>query len=300
MAQYRISNQPAYVTCWLRDMALQAPRNMTQVEPKECISTYGSGLEGGTFNLLAVTKNGSNYNQSDTFPPPQNTTLPVLAYFHPLDYPQQIQDWCSNKCGNWAYNNTSPAYCFDADWDQSSAPSSCIEHMVNGTGWQPDSIPQVTYWMCNLDSIFYDQCSSSEAQKNSSDWSILPEHYEIEYCLTTDAEHECQLKYSPLILYIAIACNVVKLASISACLLLSREPIFATIGDAVDSFLRRPDPASKGRCLMSKLDDSIFPGIDERGEYIPLADFPPKPWIEGEMWLGRHGTVRRWAGCIFL
>ncbi|KAJ5354961.1 uncharacterized protein N7496_012173 [Penicillium cataractarum] len=300
MAQYKTSDQPSYVTCWLRNLALETPRNMTQMEPKDCMSTYGSGLEGGTFNLLAVTKNGSNPKQSDTFPPPHNATLPVLAYFHPLDYPQTVQDWCSNKCGHWSHNDTSQKYCWDANWNQSSTLFSCIEHMVNGTGWQPDPIPQVTYWMCDLDSIFYDQCSSSAAQKNSSNWAILPESYEIDYCLTTNAEHECQLKYSPMILYIAIVCNAVKFASILGCLLMSREPIFATIGDAVDSFLRRPDPASKGRCLMSKLDDTIFPGVDETGEYIPLDSCPPQPWVEGGIWFGRHGTVRRWAGCIFL
>ncbi|KAJ5887395.1 hypothetical protein N7495_007436 [Penicillium taxi] len=194
---------------------------MSRAEPKDCMSTYGNGLEEGTFNLLAVTKNGSNPKQSDTFSPPYNTTLPVLAYFHPLEYPQKVQDWCSK-------------------------------------------------------------------------------YYEIDYCLTTTAEHECQLKYSSMILYIAIVCNVVKLASILACLLMSREPIFATIGDAMDSFLRRPDQASRGRCLMSKLDDRIFPDNDETGQYIPLDSYPPQPWVEGNLWLGRHGTLRRWTACIFL
>ncbi|CAG8075633.1 unnamed protein product [Penicillium nalgiovense] len=300
MAQYKTSDQPSYVTCWLRNMALQTPRNISRMEPKDCMSTYGNGLEGGNFNLLAVTKNGSNSKQSDTFPPPHNATLPVLAYFHPLDYPQKVHDWCSSKCESWSDNDTSQTYCLDANWDQSSTPFACIEHMVNGTGWQPDPIPQVTYWMCALDTILYDQCSSSEALKNASNWTILPEYYEIDYCLTTDADHECQLKYSPMILYITIVCNAVKLASILGCLLMSREPNLTTIGDAVDSFLRRPDQASRGRCLMSKLDDSIFPGIDETGEYIPLASYPPQPWVEGEIWFGRHGTARRWAVCIFL
>lgn len=299
MEHYKTSNQTNYVTCWLRDRALQNPMNMTHTEPKDCMSTYGSGLEGGTFNLIAVTKNKTDYKQSSTFPPPENTTLPVLAYFHPLDYPQKVQDWCKRRCSTWGDKN-SQNYCSDADWDPSSTPFACVEHMVNGTNWQPDAIPQVSYWMCALDTIFYDKCSTSEAQKNSTSWTILPEYYEIDYCLTTNADHECQLKYSPMILYIALVCNVVKLASILGCLLLSQEPIFATIGDAVNSFLRHPDEASKGRCLMSKMDDSVFPGVDESGKYMPLGTYTPQPWIEGEMWLGRHGTVRRWAGCIGL
>jgi hypothetical protein len=48
---------------------------------------------------------------------------------------------------------------------------------------------------------------------------------------------------------------------------MSREPIVATIDDTMESFLWHPDQALRGRCLMSKLDDSIFLGVDEAGEY---------------------------------
>lgn len=51
---------------------------------------------------------------------------------------------------------------------------------------------------------------------------------------------------------------------------------------------------------MSKLDDAIFPGIDDTGEYIPLASYHPQFWAENGIWFGRHGTARRWAVCIFL
>lgn len=51
---------------------------------------------------------------------------------------------------------------------------------------------------------------------------------------------------------------------------------------------------------MSKLEDSIFPGIDDTGENIPLASYPPQPWVEDGIWFGRHGTARHWAVCIFL
>lgn len=172
MEEYKLSDHQSYVTCWLRDMALQSPRNMSRVEPKNCMSKYGNGLEGATFNLLVVTKNNSIAKQSDSFPPPENTTLPVLSYFHLLDYPQKMQDWCFNQCERWGDGNNAEKYCLDANWDNSSTPFACIEHMVNKTSWQPDPIPQVAYWMCAPDAIFYDQCSISEAQKNSSNWTI--------------------------------------------------------------------------------------------------------------------------------
>lgn len=70
------------------------------------MSRYGNGLEGGTFSLLAVTKKDTNPKQSDTFPPPQNATSPVLAYFYPLDYPQKVQEWCSKRCKLWGDDDT--------------------------------------------------------------------------------------------------------------------------------------------------------------------------------------------------
>ncbi|KAE8321014.1 hypothetical protein BDV39DRAFT_197984 [Aspergillus sergii] len=265
MKEYRSSNMSSYVTCWLFDQARNNRSSLTQMEPSRCISTYQAGLEGRSFNMLAVTKQSDALNQSTTFPPPGNTTLPVLAYFHPLDYPDQIEQWCSGMCQRWGQGNNSTKFCFDENWDEASVPFACQEHKVNGTDWEPNALSQTSSWMCHPDAILYGQCSGSAATRNATKWTILPEHYEIDHCLVTDASHTCQLLYSPIILYIAIACNAIKFSSILLCLLVSREPTLATIGDALDSFLRSPDMASKGQCLRSKMDDMIFPDPDDIG-----------------------------------
>lgn len=95
-------------------------------------------------------------------------------------------------------------------------------------------------------------------QTIADSWRILPERYEIDSCFTTRAEHSCQSQYSPLALYIAIACNEVKFVSILLCLLVSRESVPTTVGDALDSFLTRPEPLSEGRCLLYKQDESLM------------------------------------------
>ncbi|KAE8398432.1 hypothetical protein BDV37DRAFT_31457 [Aspergillus pseudonomiae] len=297
MEQYRNSDVSSYVTCWLFDQTRNNRSSLTQMDPSRCISTYKAGLEGRSFNMLAVTKQSDALNQSKIFPPPTNTTLPVLAYFHPLDYPDQIEEWCSGLCKQWGKGNDSPKYCFDKNWDEASVPFACQEHKVNRTRWEPNALTQTNYWMCHPDAILYGQCSGSAATRNATKWTILPEHYEIDHCLVTDANHTCQLLYSPVILYIAIACNAMKFSSILLCLLVSREPTLATIGDALDSFLRSPDMASRGRCLLSKMDDTIFPDPSNIGPAWAQR------WQHGEGWLGRcyQGTsVRRWGACILL
>ncbi|OGM43322.1 hypothetical protein ABOM_008718 [Aspergillus bombycis] len=297
MEKYRQSEFSSYVTCWLFDQARNNRSSLTQMDPSRCISTYTAGLEGRSFNMLAVTRQSDAWNQSKIFPPPSNTTLPVLAYFHPLDYPDQIEKWCSGLCKQWGKDNDSPRYCFDENWDEASVPFACQEHKVNGTGWAPNALTQTSDWMCHPDAILYGQCSGSAATRNATKWAILPEHYEIDHCLVTESSHTCQLLYSPIILYIAIACNALKFSSILLCLLVSREPTLATIGDALDSFLRSPDMVSKGQCLLSKMDDTIFPDP---------SDIDPawaQRWQHGEGWLGRcyQGTsVRRWGACILL
>ncbi|KAE8358689.1 hypothetical protein BDV27DRAFT_169261 [Aspergillus caelatus] len=276
MEEYRNSNLSSYVTCWLFDQARNNRSSLTQMDPTRCISTYQAGLEGRSFNMLAVTKQSDALNQSKTFPPPRNTTLPVLAYFHPLDYPDQIEQWCSGMCQRWGKGNNSTKFCFDENWDEASVPFACQEHKVNGTDWEPNALSQTSSWMCHPDAILYGQCSGSAATTNATKWTILPEHYEIDHCLVTDANHTCQLLYSPIILYIAIACNAMKFSSILLCLLVSREPTLATIGDALDSFLRSPDMVSKGQCLLSKMDDTIFTDPDD------IGSAPAQRWQHGE------------------
>lgn len=56
--------------------------------------------------------------------------------------------------------------------------------------------------------------------------------------------------YSPLILALTTGLDVIKLCSMMLALRVIRAP-FATIGDAIQSFLERPDPYTKNLCLLS-------------------------------------------------
>lgn len=93
-------------------------------------------------------------------------------------------------------------------------------------------------WMCNqtLDQKW--NCTTSIA-KGHKPWTV--EKHEVLYCRSLPIEEHCELKFSVVILSVVIVCNLVK----AACTLMTvwklNEPTLVTIGDAINSFLQRPD-----------------------------------------------------------
>lgn len=83
-------------------------------------------------------------------------------------------------------------------------------------------------------------------------WNLGP--YSIERCLTEKGSFQhCQLQYVSYIFYIVIVSNVVK----CLCMLATAqylwnldEPVLATVGDAVASFLAKEDKTTAGWCLL--------------------------------------------------
>jgi len=77
----------------------------------------------------------------------------------------------------------------------------------------------------------------------------------VKYCLAVKVDRLCRLGISPSILITVLVCNAIKII----CFILtfwvggSMHPL-VTNGEAVESFLLRPDTSLKGRCLVSKVD----------------------------------------------
>lgn len=69
--------------------------------------------------------------------------------------------------------------------------------------------------------------------------------------MTLPVEETCQLFFSPLICLVVIGCNLVKLICALLAARENRKDIFLTTGDAIASFLAKPDPATEGVCLLS-------------------------------------------------
>jgi hypothetical protein len=111
--------------------------------------------------------------------------------------------------------------------------------------WDPRS------WLCAekdlRDGI---SCDPSRMLPLSANWTITPASIPVKACYALPTDEQCSLYYSPLILALTTGLDVIKLCSMMLALRVIRAP-FATIGDAIQSFLERPDPYTKNLCLLS-------------------------------------------------
>ncbi|KAG0635408.1 hypothetical protein HOY80DRAFT_910725, partial [Tuber brumale] len=68
----------------------------------------------------------------------------------------------------------------------------------------------------------------------------------------TPKPEKCKVQFSLGIMIVVICCNFVKACSMIMAVVRSREPTLVTLGDAVDSFLRIPDPTTIGICFANR------------------------------------------------
>lgn len=140
-----------------------------------------------------------------------------------------------------------------------------------------------TSWMCRyVETFVTGQMPSSEPDCTSqfymgipANWSIGVYSVEIEKekwsigshqiskCFAEKVEPSCSLKYDARLLAVVIAANAIKVVAMVATLLQYKQPALVTLGDALASFLRRPDETTKGLCLASR-EDFAFPVWERR------------------------------------
>ncbi|KAL9619368.1 MAG: hypothetical protein Q9160_006048 [Pyrenula sp. 1 TL-2023] len=89
-------------------------------------------------------------------------------------------------------------------------------------------------------------------------WSITPQNFEVDYCLSQNTIEQCSLHFSFIILLIVIGCDVAKIFAMCGAFSIASDPLLATLGDAVASFLESPDAHTKGQCLMQQIDARHF------------------------------------------
>ncbi|KAG0124856.1 hypothetical protein HOY82DRAFT_633199 [Tuber indicum] len=75
---------------------------------------------------------------------------------------------------------------------------------------------------------------------------------EIGGCKSEKTQEKCKVQFSLGIMIAVICCNLVKACCMVMAVARSREPTLVTLGDAVDSFLRIPDPTTMGMCFADR------------------------------------------------
>lgn len=91
----------------------------------------------------------------------------------------------------------------------------------------------------------------SEAEQDA--WVVHGEsrNYTVTSCLSAPVPEHCKLQYSLPLTITVIVVNFIKAAILCYMSVTTSELPLLTTGDAVASFLHRPDARSLGRCLMS-------------------------------------------------
>ncbi|KAK0262716.1 hypothetical protein LTR35_017683 [Friedmanniomyces endolithicus] len=116
------------------------------------------------------------------------------------------------------------------------------------------------------------------------------------YCLAEQSQGLCTVSFSGTILAIVVACNIVKLSClIATAFALDFEPL-ATVGDAVASFLDRPDAVTAGVGPLS----SHKARQSESNSQGMLMKMGHAPWRAKKRRWGQAVSVRRWVFCIAL
>lgn len=181
--------------------------------------------------MLAITR---PTNDTKTFLPPayQNSTS------------------LSNDSGSaWSFPST------PTNWEGSSL----LAYENEGTNDDGD-------WLCSgtrRKNEMRASCNAAIARKEvatTGTWSLSPDtypgvSYPIDYCLSEEnVPQRCELRYIPALQYLVAICNaIILLCMVGTIRMLSsgKDSIFATIGDAVVSFLDRPDVHTENMCLAS-------------------------------------------------
>lgn len=94
---------------------------------------------------------------------------------------------------------------------------------------------------------------------DSDSWVMANET--VEYCLSEIVADVCRLEFSAPVMIAVICCNLVKLFCMTFTIWRCKEFTMVTLGDAVASFLERPDRYTKGLCTLTKkeIEDGAWP-----------------------------------------
>jgi hypothetical protein len=135
-------------------------------------------------------------------------------------------------------------------------------------------------------------CTLETAVASASNWTVGNSGDTIAYCLVQVTPEECSLRFSFPIMLIVIAANIVKLLVIAHILVTHKAPTLVTVGDAVASFLERPDPYTAGRCLATREDI-----LKTRGQWVMQ---PAKQYVARKYFWTKATSWKRLITCYIL
>lgn len=195
-----------------------------------------------------------------------NFSVPAMPMLSSIDY-SNISTPTGNvslmvDCSNTAACNMSESYSSCVSDNCLLAEITILEPWNLETALNTPSLWQNSTWAAG---VTFDQgpttCLDTQEQLylNSMANNIPPPdrplpHYSLDGCLSTRIDERCRLFFNPLICLIVIMCGLIKTTCMFFTARLNPKEVLLTTGDAIASFLTRPDPTTHGHYLMSRLD----------------------------------------------
>ncbi|CAG8898361.1 unnamed protein product [Penicillium egyptiacum] len=134
--------------------------------------------------------------------------------------------------------------------------------------------------------------------------------YSVDGCLVINSEERCQLLYSPPICIIIALATLLKVVAmfLAARIGRHRSPPLLTVGDAVASFMEKPDSTTEGMCWLSNADVRRgawkVPQKTEDPAEEPLGASQPEPKVYKRLSGRKHwmqaSSLARWIATLIL
>ena len=112
----------------------------------------------------------------------------------------------------------------------------------------------------------------------------------IQYCLSERVKECCKLQFSLVIMIVVIICNLIKTICMGTIAWKQDPEPLVTLGDAISSFLDRPDVTTEGNCIIGRT----------RLENNKPWDSISSIWEPKRLRWFRAASLRRWLVCNIL
>ena len=128
-----------------------------------------------------------------------------------------------------------------------------------------------------------------ELISNAADWT--PDNFSAQYCMSEPVRGTCAFSMNLIIILLVIICNLGKALCMAFVGFSKISNSLITMGDGVASFLRQPDPHTKGMCTATKKD--IVRTARHRTWGVPLYSNEWRP--ESKRWFVAASKTRWWT-----
>lgn len=267
-----------------------------RLETQQCKDTYAIDFLAGRGNLIIITNNSTVDKKSLLWTGSQNG--PSVFGDNPFgwmcDYLRHVDLTNRDPVPGWG-QNCQKGYLMD-DWSVVAEP--WVSPSINATIFSGDiytiNLENITHaiWDADVDSerddlltlnhLMAQYPQAEEMQQylddanrwRNSSWAsnitIQPagsvcaenkseEPYMVDHCRSQKIDEKCQLVFNLPICLAVIFCNAAKVFCMFLTAHDERREILLTVGDAVSSFMDKPDTMTEGNCLLSKSDIMKFP-----------------------------------------